>query len=107
MPVVLRSDRLEKTEGRADGAYVIPAHEARQAAATEKAHGLVGSILAVVCVIAGIFALFGGITADSGEVEIPLPGASSIKFDGTPVGLVLVGIGLAFFWLSRPQIKEE
>jgi hypothetical protein len=86
---------------------VIPAQEARQTVATKRAHGLLGAIPVAACVIAGIFALFGGITAPSSDAEIPLPGGASMKSDATPVGLVLFAISLAFFKLSRPQVKEE
>lgn len=106
MPVILRQDRLETTEAPGERAYVIPAAEAQAAARLDRQHDLVGAVLAIVCVVAGVVALFAGVTATSGTVEIPLPGGATISFDGTPVGLALVAIGLAFYWISRPQIKE-
>ena len=106
MAVRLSRDRLDDREGVGD-AYVIPAAEADSAAESARLYAVVGLVLAVILVVAGIAAVFAGISTSSGKVSIPLPGTAKIEFDGAPIGIVFVALGLVFFWISRPQVTKE
>jgi hypothetical protein len=108
MAIVLSPDRRERLEAPGGGAdtYRIPVVEADRAAALANMHASAGLILAAICVIAGILAVFAGITTPTGQISIPLPGGDPITFDGVPTGVTLVLIGLAFFWISRPEVRR-
>lgn len=106
MPVRLSGDRLDEREGVGD-AYVIPATEADSTAETARLYAVVGLVLTVVLVIAGVACVFAGIATSSGVVSIPLPGGAKIEFSGTPIGIVFAALGLVFFWISRPQVTKE
>jgi hypothetical protein len=89
-------------------ASTSPSTEQLKAAADQdRLYSILGLIIGALIVAAGIYLLFAGLGGTSGTIKIPVPGSTgTIDISASPVGLVVVIVGAAFVWMTRPTVAS-
>lgn len=85
----------------------IPTTAQLEAAATkDRIDWILGLIVGLLVIVIGALLLVFGVTANTGGVELPLPGGSVLKLTAVPAGVLFAIIGLIIIWISRPTVAK-
>lgn len=91
--------------GQPPEVYYVPVDEADKAASTEQTKMIIGIIMGVLLVVVGLAAVF-LLDTTSGKIVLKIPVIDvALEFDGVPIGLALVIVGLIFFLMARRSVK--
>lgn len=78
--------------------------ELAKAVAKDSREWAAGVVIGLVLIVFGVFLLLTGLGGTAGAIELTLPGGYEFSIGASPAGIILVIIGAALVYISRPTV---